>query len=85
MGTYEQMCIEYPTLSSVAVTLISTSIFVIVQNLCLAVQNGSCVQVMHAKGNINVITIYNIVTLRTVLYMWETQIFILKNEYILCG
>lgn len=78
------MCIEYPTLSSVTVTLIYMGIFVNLQNLCLDVQNGSCVQLIHAKGNINVIKIYNIVILRTVLYACETQTFILKKEYILC-
>jgi len=78
------MCIEYPTLSSVTVTLIYTGIFVSVQNLCLAVQNGICTQVIHAKGHINVTKTYNIVILRTVLYACETQTFILKKDYILC-
>ena len=80
------MHIEYSTLSSVTVILKYTGIFVNVQNLCLAVQNGSCVQVIHAKGNINVIKIYNIVILRTVLYACETTTFILKrkNTYCVC-
>jgi len=77
------MCIEYPTLSPVTVRLIYTAIFVSVQNLCLAVQNGSCFQVIHAKGNINVIKIYNIVIPCTLLYACEAQTFILKKEYIL--
>jgi hypothetical protein len=78
------MCIEYPTLSSVTVTLIYMGIFVSVQNLCLAVQNSSCVQVIHAKGNTSVTKIYKLVILRTALYARETQTFILKKEYILC-
>jgi len=78
------MCIEYPTLSSVTVTQIYTGIFCNEQNLCLAVQNGISAQVIHAKGNRNVIKIY-IVILRTVLYECETQRLIFKKDYILCG
>jgi hypothetical protein len=70
-------------LSPVTVTLIYAVIFVNVQNLCLPVQNGISAQVIHAKGNINVIKIY-IVILRTVLYASETQGFILKKDFILC-
>jgi hypothetical protein len=80
------MRIEYSTLSSVTVMLKYTGIFVNVQNLCLAVQNGSCIQVIHAKGNINFIKIYNIVILCTVLYACDTRTFILKrkNTYCVC-
>jgi hypothetical protein len=68
------MCREYPTLPSVTVTLIYTGTFVSVQNLCLAVQNGRCVQVIHTKGNINVIKVYNIVILHNILYACEETI-----------